>query len=150
MKKERGGDILGFISNIIYEKKQVEDYGVFLTIGRVFKFTGKGEIDFGGSEYKESNLQEINPVKRNAEEKYGWWDLTGGEYLIEFNEELRKLLPAAELVILQPSERLTLNGAFHTTKVIEKKGRVRVTLYVGKNGINIKENARISKLIVLD
>jgi hypothetical protein len=43
-----------------------------------------------------------------------------------------------------------LNGAFHTTKVIEKKGKIRLTLYVGQNGINIKENARISKLIVLD
>jgi hypothetical protein len=150
MKKERGGDILGFTSNIIHEKKQVEDYGVFLTIGKIFKFTGKGEIDFGGSEYKESKLQEIIPVKRTVEEKYGWWELTGGEYLIEFNEELQKLLPAAELVILQPSERITANGAFHTTKVIEKKGRLRVTLYVGKNGINIKENARVSKLIVLD
>jgi len=35
MKKEKGVDILEFISNIIYEKKQVEDYGVFLTICKV-------------------------------------------------------------------------------------------------------------------
>jgi deoxycytidine triphosphate deaminase len=150
MKKEKGGDILGFISNIIHEKKQVEDYGVYLTIGKIFRFTDKAEIDFGGSEYKESELAEITPVKRNGEDKYGWWDLTGGEYLIEFNEELQKLLPAAELVILQPSERITANGAFHTTKVLEKKGKIKVTLYVGKNGIKIKENARVSKLIVLD
>jgi alkyl hydroperoxide reductase subunit AhpC len=54
------------------------------------------------------------------------------------------------LAILQPSEKITLNGAFHTTKVIDKKGKVKATLYVGKNGINIKENARVSELIVLD
>ncbi len=150
MRKKAGGDILEFISNIIHEKKQVEDYGVFLTIGKVFQFAGKGEIDFGDSEYKESEIKEVNPVKRNSEDKYGWWNLPHGEYLIEFNEELHKLLPAAKLVILQPSERLTLNGAFHTTKVIEKKGKIRLTLYIGKNGINIKENARVSKLIVLD
>ncbi len=150
MKKETGGDILGFINNIIHEKKQVEGYGVYLTIGKIFRLTTKGEVDFGGSEYKESEKQEINPKKRKPEDKYGWWDLAHGEYLIEFNEELQDLLPAAKLVILQPSERITLNGAFHSTKVIEKKGIIRVTLYVGKNGINIKENARVSKLIVLD
>jgi hypothetical protein len=150
MKKEKGADILEFISNLIYEKKQVEDYDIFLTIGKVFSFTGKGEIDFGGSEYKESGIKEIKPVKRKGEDKYGWWELPGGEYLIEFNEEIKNLLPDAKLVILQPSERITLNGAFHATKVIEKKGKIRLTLYIGKNGINIKENARISKLIVLD
>lgn len=150
MKKEKGADILEFISNVIYEKKQVEEHSVYLTISKVSRFIGKAEIDFGGSEYKESNLQEINPVKRAPEDKYGWWDLPFGEYLIEFNEELQDVLPSAKLVILQPSERITLNGAFHTTKVIEKKGKIRATLYIGKNGINIKENARISKLIVLD
>jgi deoxycytidine triphosphate deaminase len=149
MKKEKGADILGFLYNVIHEKKQVEDYGVYFTIGKVFKFTSKGEIDFGDSEYKESEMQEIAPVKRNPEDKYGWWDLPQGEYLIEFNEELHDLLPSAKLVVLQPSERITVNGAFHSTKVIEKKGRIRVTLYVGKNGINIKKNARVSKLIVL-
>lgn len=150
MKKEKGADILEFISNIIHEKKQVEEYGVFLTIGKVFRFAGKAEIDFGGDEYKESEIQGIDPVKRKPEDKYGWWDLPGGEYLIVFNEELQDILPSAKLVILQPSERITTNGVFHPTKVIEKKGEIRVTLYVGKNGINIKENARISKLIVLD
>ena len=150
MRKKAGGDILEFISNIIHEKKQVEDYGVYLTIGKIFRFTDKAEIDFGGSEYKESKLAEITPVKRSREEKYGWWNLPHGEYLIEFNEELHKLLPAAKVVILQPSERITANGAFHTTKVLEKKGKIKVTLYVGKNGINIKENARVSKLIVLE
>jgi deoxycytidine triphosphate deaminase len=149
MKKEKGADILGLLYNIIHEKKQVEDYGVYFTIGKVFEFTGKGEIDFGDSEYKESEIREIAPVKRNPADKYGWWKLPHGEYLIEFNEELHELLPSAKLVILQPSERITVNGAFHSTKVLEKKGAIRVTLYVGKNGINIKKNARVSKLIVL-
>ena len=150
MKKEAGGDILGFISNIIHEKKQVEEYGVFLTIGKIFRFAGKGEIDFGGDEYKKSEAQEINPVKRNVEDKYGWWELPQGEYLIEFNEELQDIFPSAKLVILQPSERITVNAVFHPTKVIEKKGKIRAPIYVGEKGINIKENARVSKLIVLD
>ena len=150
MKKEKGTDILEFISNIIYEKKQVEDYGVYLTIGKIFCFTGKGQADFGGDEYKKSEVQEINPVKRKVEDKYGWWELPQGEYLIEFNEELQKLLPAAKAVILQPAKRLTENGAFHPTIIVEKTGVIRTTLFVGKNGINIKENARVSKLIVLE
>ena len=150
MKREKGTDILSFISNIIYEKKQVEDYGVYFTISKIFRLTGTGEIDFGGGEYRESKREEIKPVKRKGEDKYGWWELSQGEYLIEFNEKLQEVLPDAKLVILQPSEKITQNGAFHTTKVIDKKGKVKATLYVGKNGINIKENARVSELIVLD
>jgi len=149
MKKETGGDILGFISNIIHEKKQVEGYGVYLTIGKIFRLTTKGEVDFGGSEYKESKRQQAAPKKRTPEDKYGWWDLAHGEYLIEFNEKLQELIPEEKVVILQPAERLTKNGAFHPTRVIEKKGVISTTLYVGKNGINIKENGRVSKLVVL-
>jgi hypothetical protein len=150
MKKEKGANILEFIGNIIYEKNQVEDYSVYLTINKVFQFTGKAEIDFGGSEYKKAETEEIKTFKRKPEDKYGWWELSEGEYLVEFNEELEKLLPESKLVILQPSERITLNGTSHATKIIEKKGKFRLTLHVGKNGINIKENARISKLIALD
>lgn len=150
MKKEKGTDILDFIGNIIYKKKQVEDYSVYLTIKKVFKFTGKAELDFGGSEYTEAKTEEIEPIKRKPEDKYGWWELAGGEYLVEFNEKLEKLLPESKLVILQPAERITLNGTFHATKIIEKKGEIRLTLHVGESGINIKENARISKLTALD
>ena len=53
-------------------------------------------------------------------------------------------------VILQPSERLTRTGAFHPTKVLREKGQMSTILCVSKKGIKIKENARISKLFVLD
>ncbi len=149
MKKETGVDILGFIRDIIYEKKQVEDFGVYLTINKVFRFTGKGEIDFGGSEYKESEIEEIKPVKRAPGDEYGWWELSEGEYLIEFNEKLQDILPEKVVVILQPARRLTRNGAFHPTRMIEKSEVIRATLFIGKNGISMKENARISKLVFL-
>ncbi|MEO0293016.1 MAG: hypothetical protein ABIN61_02200 [candidate division WOR-3 bacterium] len=150
MRKEKGVDILGILYNILHERKQVEDYGVYLTVGKVFRFRSKGMVDFGGSEYKESELEEIKPVKRKEEDKYGWWDLPKGEYLIEFNEEIKEILPDAELVLIQPSERIIMSGAFHSMMIIEKTGPIRVTLYVGENGIEIKENARISELIVLE
>ncbi len=150
MKRETGGDILSFIGNIIYEKKQVEGDSLYLTVSKIFRLTTKGEIDFGGSEYKESEKEIIEPVKRKPEDKYGWWDLSLGEYFVEFNEKLQDIIPEDKLVILQPSERLTKNGASHPIRVLQKKGKISTILYVGKNGINIKENARVSRLIVLD
>lgn len=150
MKKTESSDILEFIGNIIYEKTQIEEDSIYLTVSKIFRLTTKGEIDFGGSEYKESEKEMIEPVKRSSEDKYGWWELNPGEYFVEFNEKLQDIIPKDKTVILQPSERLTENGAFHPTRVLNKRGGISTILYVGKNGLKIKENARVSRLFVLD
>ena len=150
MRNTNNGDILGFIGNIIHAKTQIEEGSIYLTVSKIFRLTTKGEIDFGGSEYKESDKEVIEPVKRSPEDKYGWWELNPGEYFIEFNEKLQDIIPEDKTVILQPSERLTKTGAFHPTRVLNKRGKINTILYVGKNGLKIKENARISRLFVLD
>jgi hypothetical protein len=150
MKNKKSGDILSFIGNIIQEKTQVEGDSIYLTVSKIFKLTTKGEIDFAGSEYKESEREIIEPVKRSSEDKYGWWELNLGEYFIEFNEKLQDIIPKDKTVVLQPSERLIGNGAFHPTRVLNKRGKISTILCVGKNGLKIKENARVSRLFVLD
>jgi hypothetical protein len=150
MKKGKSGDILSFIDNIVHDKTQVEGDSIYLTIGKISRLIGRGDIDFGGSEYLESEKREMNSVKRKPEDKYGWWILEMGEYLVEFNEKLQDVTPKDKVVILQPSERLTKTGVFHPTKVLQKKGEIKTILYVGRNGVNIKENAKVSKIVVLD
>lgn len=150
MEKGKSGDILGFIDNIVHDKTQVEEDSLYLTIDNIFELTNRGEIDFGGSEYKESDRKQIEPVKKKSEDKYGWWKLDKGEYFVEFNEKIQDITPEEKMVILQASERLTDTGAFHPTKVLQKKGEISTLLYVGRNGVNIKENARISKIIVFN
>lgn len=149
MRKETGQQIFNLLDGTIYEKKQVEDSGVYLTVNKIFALKSGGEMDFGGSEYKEGEKGEMEPVKRTPDDKYGWWNLDPGEYLIEFNESPQEVLIQERLVIMEPAEILTKNGVFHPVKIIDEKGAIRTTFFVGRNGIKIKENARISKLIVV-
>lgn len=150
MKNTEKKDILDFIGNIIHEKTQIDEDSIYLTVSKIFNLTTKGEIDFGGSEYKESEREIIEPVKRSLEDKYGWWELNPGEYFVMFNEKLQDIIPKDKTVILQPSERLIKTGAFHPTRVLNKRGAISTILYVGNNGLKIKENARVSRLFVLD
>ena len=72
-----------------------------------------------------------------------------GEYLIEFNEKIKESIPQEDVIILQPALRLIRNGAYHPTIIIGEPGSITTILYVGKRGLSIKENARISKLIII-
>jgi hypothetical protein len=149
MGKRQGIDIVDFLKDVIYKDKQVLEDGAHITVKKVFNFRERGNIDFGGGEYKECEIAEINPEERSVDDKYGWWRLEEGEYLIEYNEKLKDSIPEGDIIIIQPAKRLIMNGAYHPTLIIGESGCIRTILYVGENGLNIKENARISKLLIL-
>ncbi len=149
MEYRKGNDIVDYLENIIYKDTQIQEDGIHLTVYKIFQLTGRGELDFGGSEYKECKPREIPPEKRSPDDKYGWWSLNKGEYLLEFNEKVVESLLEENILVLQPAEMLTKNGSYHPTFIINKPGRITTTLFVGEAGLNIKENARISKLIVI-
>ena len=136
-------DIENTISNYISKERQFHGKTLYLTLKNVYKIVGKGKVDFGGSEYHEAEKEIIPPVKKNAEDKYGWWDLESGSYHIEFNERFDNEMD--RLFIISPSRRIVLNGTYHPTIVtIDHKYAAKTLLIVGNNGISIKENARIS------
>ena len=149
MKKRKGSDIIDYLEDIVYADKQILDDGIHLTVNKVLNLTKRGDIDFGGSEYKESQTREIPPVKRSPDDKYGWWSLSEGEYLIEYNEKIRDSIPQEDIIFLQPALRLVGNGSYHPTLIINNQGCIATTLFVGKRGLKIKENARISKLLIM-
>lgn len=139
--------ISDYFENIVYDKTQNEDSYFSLTADKIYSFESKGELDFGGSEFKKSKLKKIKPVKKNEDDKYGWWFLEKGTYKVKLNEKVKKINESITLII-EPHKRLLDCGVTHNTEIINNKGTLEVILRVGKNGVNIKENARISTVKV--
>ena len=144
LKLLSGEKSIDFLKEIIYSDTQVAEEGVDLTVDKIYKIEEKGEIDFGGGERKDAELSEIKPALRNEDDDYGWWDLDSGTYLLEYNEELED----EKNCIIQPLERLYRNSTTHPT--IASKKITKIPINVGKPGISIKENSRVSKLVILE
>ena len=143
MKIFKSDEIENTVLNLVYRGKQFHGRTIFLTLKQICMFSGRGCVDFGGSEYVEAEKEVLNPEKRRPEDKFGWWDLDSGTYHMEFNERFES--DNDRLYIISSSRRILSNGAFHPTIVtVESKYSPRALLIVGSHGISIKENARIS------
>ncbi len=144
-----GEEAAKFLSGLIHAPKQVQARGVDLTCKQAYILAGPGRLDFGGSELEFGNKKKHPRVKRNEEDKYGWWELGGGQYVMEYNEELD--LPEGKMAVLFPMAELLENEASHPTVFIVAGEKLpAMCLSVGPPGIKIKANARISRLVVLD
>jgi len=142
-----GGEVAKHVKGFIHEPKQVKGDCVHLTAKRVYILEGAGCLDFGGSELKHSERRAFKPEKRSSEDKYGWWDLPPGSYIVELNE--RVTIPGGRTACLSPCSRLLKNGTFHPTVITTRSEELEeVALFVGSPGIKIKQNARISKLVM--
>ena len=144
-----GQEIAKFVKGLIHEKTQIQEHAVDLTLRSVFKLTERGSLDFGGSEYKPCEGDKIAPQKRKPEDKYGWWELDAGDYVLEYNETI--VLSENMMGILQPHHRLVMAGAVHNDHLlIYPDHHPAALLHVGPRGLSIKENARVSQIIVID
>lgn len=142
----KGKDLASFVTGLISEKHQTSSSSIDLTVSKVSRVAKGGSLDFGGSEEEASLTEEVKPVKRQDEDKYAWWTLSDGEYMIEFNERID--VPEGFLFLLKPHQRTLNAGGTHPTMIYAGGEKVeKIPLTVGKGGINIKENARISSLI---
>lgn len=149
MRRIKGETLVKYLDNIIYEDVQVKEEEIHLTVKSIYKYKDRGELDFGGSEYSDANIIELPTKKRRTSDDYGWWFLDSGEYYLEYNEEITGKPGGKSLFIVEPLKRLTRNGASHPIFTVNEKGELFTVLKVGENGINIKENSRISKLLVI-
>ncbi|MEE8168124.1 MAG: hypothetical protein V3T58_04560 [Candidatus Hydrothermarchaeales archaeon] len=144
-----GKKVAEFLEGIIHSGTQIHDRCVDLTAKQVYILEGPGSLDFGGSELEIGKRRKYPKVKRSREDKYGWWNLGGGQYVVEYNEKLK--LPEDKAAILYPRAELLGNEVIHPTIMIEGEEELpAMCLSVGAPGIHIKENARISRLVVLD
>jgi len=133
------------VHGVIHEGKQIQEGEdiVIVTAHRVGNFSGSGAHDFGGSEYAVARVDWIEPRKKNDEDKYGWWELSEGDYLVEYNESV---FPQngrrCYFQIWSAAERNGLSQPFQV--ITEKREPLVATLHVPAAGASIKENARIS------
>lgn len=138
------------ITNYIHEGKQLDEGtgSMILTAGRIGTLVGRGSLDFGGSEYAPAPTAWQEPVKANPDDKYGWWHLEPGSYLLEFNESVK--LEAGERVIFQIWEEAARTGIAHPTEVIVgSREPLATVMQVAAPGVDIKENARLSRVVLL-
>ena len=141
-------DIPDIWQNLIYEPKQLTKHVLDLTVNSIYMFESQGQLDFGGSEYQ-SAVGKIIESKIEDDPKYGFWTLEAGNYLIVYNETISN---ADYLIFIFPHPRLIKAGSFHTSfmwQLTEVNDKITTILQVGKAGIKIKENARISRALTL-
>ncbi len=143
--KVSGKELIGYVEGIVYEKTQVKEYGIDLTIKCVYEIKDAGSLDFGGSEYRMAGKNKIDPVKKIGD-KYGWWHLEHKTYLVSLNETVKP----GFIYYISPHTRLLNTGANHPTVMTTEWGSEEVLpLQVSEQGLNLKENARISRLFAL-
>ena len=143
-----GAHMVSLTEGLISAKKQQGAFALDLTACQVHAVESGGALDFGGSEFQEAATKALVPEKKSPEEPYGWWNLGPGTYLIEFNESMTSAEQG--MILVFPHSRLLAAGGWHPSVAVERLDRdVRVPVHVGTEGLAIKENARVSRAIIL-
>ena len=141
-----GSPLSESIDNLVYEPLQVHEHGVDLTVSAIYAVDGPGSLDFGGDELEDAELEPVPTSLRHPEDEFGWWHLDGGQYVVQYNEFLTDLDDPAWI---QPRNELLARGASHPSVRVFSHLPL-MPIQVADGGIEIKENARISTLIVTD
>jgi deoxycytidine triphosphate deaminase len=130
---------------MISARHQVHAFALNLTARQIYALDPSGQVDFGGTEYAPSARTAVASLRKQREDKYEWWDLARGCYVLEFNEGLK--LADNEIAILEPDDRLQRCGATHSTTFLRGQGeRLETLLFVGTMSVQIKQNARVSRV----
>lgn len=126
--------------------------GLDLTAASVFAFTAPGRLDFGGSEAQPAGRRRLDPQQQAPEDDYGWWELDPGTYAVRYNESVE--LGRGQIALVAPHERLLATGAHHPVFWLRAPRDVseplEAVVSVGQAGVHIKENARLSTLLLFD
>jgi hypothetical protein len=139
-------DLEEYWENLVYPPKQLVGITLDLTVKRIYSLKKQGTLDFGGSEYQPADLEPLSP-KLEDDPKYGFWTLSVGSYVVEYNENL----PENEYqAVVFPHQRLLHTGCFHPSFIVDPSRNsqpIQGLLSVNAQGVRIKENARISTAV---
>lgn len=131
------------VDNLVYEPAQVHEHGIDLTVSAIYEVAAPGRLDFGGDELEDADLEPVPTELRDPDDEYGWWNLEGGQYVLQHNEFLTDL---EEPVQLQPRNELLARGGSHPSMLVASHLPL-IPLTVADGGLRIKENARVSTLV---
>jgi deoxycytidine triphosphate deaminase len=135
------------LDGLVHLDTQRASDGLDLTVDRVYRTAGHGQLDFGDGEFEAAPREQITPVLDDPEDDYGWWTLEAGAYVIRYNESLT--LTEEQRARVYPLERTLHAGAHHGTFVLDEGRDPLETLFVvTRMGCRLKENCRVSRLVV--
>lgn len=142
-------DTHAHVDGLLHLETQGAAVGIDLTVGEVFRLTGPGSLDFGGSELEAAEREALEPELRDPDDDYGWWELEPGSYRIRYNESVE--VDEGRLACILPLERLLRAGAGHPAFLVDGARRPLETLLtVGSAGCDLKENCRVSRLVMVE
>lgn len=127
---------------------QLTPNGIDLTAGDIFEFEAAGALDFSNKERLIPQGKEIQPKKKFAEDKFGWWDLKKGAYKVKTNETLN--IPKGLVAMAFTRTSLLRAGAFTGHGVWDAgfSGKSEFLLAVDNPfGLKLKQNARVAQVV---
>ena len=140
-----GLEAQSFVQGLVHDKTQVGNFWIDLSVATIQRMAKRGTLDFGGSEYGPAVTVGLHSHKRQEDDKYGWWELRDGIYLLSFNEKLEGL-PENHAAFLAPHPRLIATGAFHASSYFFAGDEMSAALAVPQAGCALKQNCRVSRL----
>lgn len=138
----------GLITDYIDLDTQLTPNGFDFTAGKIFRIEESGKVDFSNLEREIPDYDEIQAEKMDSEDKYGWWDLEQGQYIVETNETVD--IPSNLVGFAYPRSTLLRMGVSIQNGVWDSgyTGKSRFLLVVhNSEGVRIKENARVNHII---
>lgn len=135
------------IENYIHFETQINPNGFDFTVKDIESFEGRGKLDFSNDEREIPRTEPLKPKKQDPGDKYGWWKLEKGVYKVKTNEIVN--IPKNLVGIAFPRSSLLRMGCFIQNGIWDGgfSGRSEFLLYVGRRGVEIKENARIDQVM---
>lgn len=148
MKLLESDAIINHIQSLIHENTQKQTNHFDLTVDSIARYQQAGQLDFGGSEFQPASTVTIDPVKKNKDDDYGWWNLERGSYRANFNEQL-DIDSSISFALITGHSHAHQAGLITNSRIIMPDSNLQelyVTLQVPEAGVHIKENARIAQL----
>lgn len=150
MALSNSNKLIEIVDNIIHQETQLGEYRLDLTISEIYEYSSAGSLDFGGGEFEPASTNKLNPVKKDSDDSYGWWNLAGGTYHVVCNESIS--VKNNDSVIVAPHTHAMEAGLMINTflaEADEANNGLRIPLHVPRAGCKIKENARFASAYII-
>ncbi len=141
----------GLVQEYVHLETQLQPNGFDMTAGEIHRYKGKGKLDFSNSEREIPETEKVEPVKKNEDDDYGWWDLEPGVYKVVMNEKVD--IPNHITALAFPRSSLLRMGCTIENAVWDSgyTGTGSFMLEVhNSEGVEIKENARVNQLVFFE
>lgn len=134
------------ITYILDSLTQIRDWGVYVTIDKIYTYESRGTVDFDNTFEKVSNLNQLEFDTNTLSIHLGQ-----GSYFVEFNE--KSFIDRNTIGIFQPRSALLRSGVQVIGSPLVKGKNITITglMHVlNPKGITLLKHARIGKYIFLE